>query len=175
MNLAPILEEWQKAASKELDFRFEYAHQQRAFESAEVSGSKHKRTPHSPISHTETCYYFCAFCSTSHAVRVLKQLICIRELLFLAVVVSLGRHRLYTCRNCTSMCPSQRSGIGVIIPKCYSNLVTKSVMVMEYIEGFKVTDTAKLDVSWTALLCVTAVAASQCSMEIKNVYTSLSF
>ncbi|CDJ37043.1 hypothetical protein ETH_00005180 [Eimeria tenella] len=73
MNLTPILEEWQKAASKELDFRFEYAHQQRAFESAE------------------------------------------------------------------------RSGIGVIIPKCYSNLVTKSVMVMEYIEGFKVTDTAKLD------------------------------
>lgn len=73
------------------------------------------------------------------------------------------------------MCPPQRSGIGVIIPKCYSNLVTKSVMVMEYIEGFKVTDTAKLDVSWTALLGVTAVAASQYSRDIFRVYTSLSF
>lgn len=40
----------------------------------------------------------------------------------------------------------QRSGIGVIIPKCFKDLVTKSVFVMEYVEGFKVTDTAKLDV-----------------------------
>ncbi|CDJ31169.1 LOW QUALITY PROTEIN: Beta-lactamase family protein, related [Eimeria mitis] len=73
MNFAPILEEWQKAASKELDFRFEYTHQTRAYEAA------------------------------------------------------------------------QRSGIGVIIPKCYPNLVTKSVMVMEFIDGFKVTDVEKLD------------------------------
>lgn len=36
MNFAPILEEWQKAASKELDFRFEYAHQTRAYEAAQV-------------------------------------------------------------------------------------------------------------------------------------------
>ncbi|OEH76788.1 abc1 family protein [Cyclospora cayetanensis] len=73
MNFAPILEEWQKAATKELDFRYEFAHQQRAYEAA------------------------------------------------------------------------QRSRIGVIIPKCYPNLVTKSVMVMDFIDGFKVTDTAKLD------------------------------
>lgn len=37
MNFAPILEEWQKAAGKELDFRFEFAHQQRAYEAAQVS------------------------------------------------------------------------------------------------------------------------------------------
>ncbi|KAL8433652.1 hypothetical protein ACSSS7_003750 [Eimeria intestinalis] len=73
MNFVPILEEWQKAAGKELDFRFEFAHQQRAYDAA------------------------------------------------------------------------QRSQIGVIIPKCYPDLVTKSVFVMEYIDGFKVTDTAKLD------------------------------
>ncbi|KAL8452295.1 hypothetical protein Emag_002414 [Eimeria magna] len=74
MNFVPILEEWQKAAGKELDFRFEFAHQQRAYDAA------------------------------------------------------------------------QRSQIGVVIPKCYPDLVTKSVFVMEYIDGFKVTDTAKLDV-----------------------------
>ncbi|KAL8273302.1 hypothetical protein Esti_002803 [Eimeria stiedai] len=73
MNFVPILEEWQKAAGKELDFRFEFAHQQRAYDAA------------------------------------------------------------------------QRSQIGVVIPKCYPDLVTKSVFVMEYIDGFKVTDTAKLD------------------------------
>lgn len=36
MNFAPILEEWQKAAAKELDFRFEFAHQQRAYDAAQV-------------------------------------------------------------------------------------------------------------------------------------------
>ncbi|KAL8431586.1 hypothetical protein Efla_000632 [Eimeria flavescens] len=73
MNFGPILEEWQKAAAKELDFRFEFAHQQRAYDAA------------------------------------------------------------------------QRSKISVVIPKCHAELVTKSVFVMEYIDGFKVTDTAKLD------------------------------
>lgn len=39
MNFAPILEEWQKSAAKELDFRFEFAHQQRAYEAAQVGFS----------------------------------------------------------------------------------------------------------------------------------------
>ncbi|KAL8452210.1 hypothetical protein Emed_001517 [Eimeria media] len=90
MNFVPILEEWQKAAGKELDFRFEFAHQQRAYDAAQMVGA-------------------------------------------LLLLYEKLQERL------------RRSQIGIVIPKCYPDLVTKCVFVMEYIDGFKVTDTAKLD------------------------------
>ncbi|PFH38294.1 ABC1 family protein [Besnoitia besnoiti] len=73
LNFAPILEEWQKAAAKELDFRYELAHQLRAYEGV------------------------------------------------------------------------RRSGIGVKIPKPYPEFTSKKVLVMEFVNGFKITDTEKLD------------------------------
>eukprot|EP01054_Gregarina_sp_Poly1_P000887 Gregarina_sp_Poly_1__886@NODE_1211_length_4771_cov_58_034226_g62_i1_p1_GENE_NODE_1211_length_4771_cov_58_034226_g62_i1NODE_1211_length_4771_cov_58_034226_g62_i1_p1_ORF_typecomplete_len1356_score213_32ABC1/PF03109_16/4_2e31Betalactamase/PF00144_24/1_3e25Betalactamase/PF00144_24/21WaaY/PF06176_11/3_4e03WaaY/PF06176_11/4_3e16RIO1/PF01163_22/1_8e03RIO1/PF01163_22/4e11Kdo/PF06293_14/6e08APH/PF01636_23/0_00026APH/PF01636_23/6_9e03YrbLPhoP_reg/PF10707_9/0_00068Pkinase_fungal/PF17667_1/0_042EcKinase/PF0 len=39
----------------------------------------------------------------------------------------------------------ERAGINVIIPKCYPEYTTQRVMVMEFINGFKVTDKQKLD------------------------------
>lgn len=72
LNVGPILEEWQKSASDELDFRVELRNQQRAREAVE------------------------------------------------------------------------RSGIDVIIPKCYPELTTKRVLVMDYSDGFKITDLEKL-------------------------------
>ncbi|KYF49305.1 ABC1 family protein [Toxoplasma gondii ARI] len=73
LNFAPILEEWQKAAAKELDFRYELAHQLRAYEGL------------------------------------------------------------------------RKSGIDVKIPKPYPEFTAKKVMVMEFVNGFKITDTEKLD------------------------------
>ncbi|CBZ55913.1 putative ABC1 family beta-lactamase [Neospora caninum Liverpool] len=73
LNFAPILEEWQKAAAKELDFRYELVHQLRAYEGL------------------------------------------------------------------------RKSGIDVKIPKPYPEFTAKKVMVMEFVNGFKITDTEKLD------------------------------
>ncbi|PHJ16068.1 abc1 family protein, partial [Cystoisospora suis] len=38
LNFGPVLEEWQRAAAKELDFRYELSHQLRAYEAVKRSG-----------------------------------------------------------------------------------------------------------------------------------------
>lgn len=43
LNFGPVLDEWQKAAAKELDFRYELSHQLRAYQAVEVF-SKHVQT-----------------------------------------------------------------------------------------------------------------------------------
>eukprot|EP01068_Selenidium_serpulae_P002502 Selendium_serpulae@DN2496_c0_g1_i3.p1 len=68
MNIGPVLDEWQKQAEMELDFRMELKHQMRAHEAA------------------------------------------------------------------------GRSGIDYVVPQPFAELTTKRVMVMEFCEGFKVSD-----------------------------------
>eukprot|EP01053_Blabericola_migrator_P007484 Blabericola_migrator_1__7483@NODE_381_length_9180_cov_88_545814_g304_i0_p1_GENE_NODE_381_length_9180_cov_88_545814_g304_i0NODE_381_length_9180_cov_88_545814_g304_i0_p1_ORF_typecomplete_len1318_score281_16ABC1/PF03109_16/2_4e32Betalactamase/PF00144_24/3_9e23Betalactamase/PF00144_24/58Betalactamase/PF00144_24/43WaaY/PF06176_11/3_1e14RIO1/PF01163_22/1_1e04RIO1/PF01163_22/5_1e11RIO1/PF01163_22/4_2e03Kdo/PF06293_14/1e06APH/PF01636_23/9_4e05APH/PF01636_23/4_2e03Pkinase_Tyr/PF07714_17/0_16YrbLPhoP_reg/ len=72
LNFTAVLDEWQKQAALELDFRYEMQNQIRVFKAME------------------------------------------------------------------------RAGIRVIIPRCYPEYTTRKVMVMEFIDGFKVTDKVKL-------------------------------